>query len=173
MHFQNLLTLVLLNPDMPCLWKQCRSRSEGVFRSQLIWIYTVCHKLCQFASTTWVNETDWLKITSGRGILIYLAWHGFQITLGCELFIGVLDFFLNCWSEPMSNKAFVTILYAGTTKLVCTSKQPLRKHAYSNILKIVQPKTGKISRQNWWNFSYFCSKHRLWVLVRTALSRRF
>ena len=27
------LTLVLLNPDMPCLWKQCRSRSVGFFRS--------------------------------------------------------------------------------------------------------------------------------------------
>ena len=30
------LTLVLLNPDMPCLFKQCR-------RSQLICICTVCH----------------------------------------------------------------------------------------------------------------------------------
>ena len=35
------LTLDLLNPDTPCLWKQCRSRSVG--RSQLIWICTVCH----------------------------------------------------------------------------------------------------------------------------------
>ena len=38
-----LLTLVLLNPDMPFLCKQCRSRSVGFWRSQLIWIYTVCH----------------------------------------------------------------------------------------------------------------------------------
>ena len=38
-----LLTLVLLNPDMSCLCKQCRSRSVGFFRSQTIWIYTVCH----------------------------------------------------------------------------------------------------------------------------------
>ena len=37
------LTLVLLNPDIPCLCKQCRSRSVGFFRSQLIWICTVCH----------------------------------------------------------------------------------------------------------------------------------
>ena len=39
--FQNLgtvLTLVLLNPDMPCLCKQCRFRS-----SQLIWNCTVSH----------------------------------------------------------------------------------------------------------------------------------
>ena len=37
------LTLVLLNPDMSCLCKQCRSRSVGFWRSQLIWICTVCH----------------------------------------------------------------------------------------------------------------------------------
>ena len=34
---------LLLNLDMPCLSKQCRSRSAGFFRSQLIWIYTVYH----------------------------------------------------------------------------------------------------------------------------------
>ena len=37
------LTLVLLIPDMPCLYKQRRSRSVGFWRSQLIWICTVCH----------------------------------------------------------------------------------------------------------------------------------
>ena len=37
------LTFVLLNPDIPCLCKQCRSRSVGFWRSQLIWICTVCH----------------------------------------------------------------------------------------------------------------------------------
>ena len=49
----------------------------------------------------------------------------------------------------------------------------LRKHAYSNILKILQPKTGKFSDKKFTYFSYFCSKHRLWVLVRTASARRF
>ena len=33
----------LADHDMPCLSKQCRSRSLGFFRSQLIWICTVCH----------------------------------------------------------------------------------------------------------------------------------
>ena len=37
------LTFVLLNPDIPCHCKQCRSRSNGFWRSQLIWICTVCH----------------------------------------------------------------------------------------------------------------------------------
>ena len=36
-------TLALQNPDMSCLCKQCRSRSVGFWRSQLIWICTVCH----------------------------------------------------------------------------------------------------------------------------------
>ena len=31
----------------------------------------------------------------------------------------------------------------------------------------------KFSDKKFWNFSYFCSKHRLWVLVRTASPRRF
>ena len=37
------LLLVLLNLDMSCLCKQWRSRSGGFWRSQLIWICTVCH----------------------------------------------------------------------------------------------------------------------------------
>ena len=42
----------------------------------------------------------------------------------------------------------------------------LRKHAYSNLLKIVQPKKEKIHIKNSDIFSYIISKHRLWVLVR-------
>ena len=44
----------------------------------------------------------------------------------------------------------------------------LRKHAYSNILKILPPKNENFQMKNSYIFSYFCSKHRLWVLVRTA-----
>ena len=40
---RSVLTIVLLNPDVPCLCKQCRSRSVGFWRTQLIWICTVCH----------------------------------------------------------------------------------------------------------------------------------
>ena len=43
----------------------------------------------------------------------------------------------------------------------------LRKHAYSNILKMLPPKNAKFSDKKFWYFSYFCSKHRSWVLVRT------
>ena len=49
------LTLVLLNSDIPCLCKQCRSRSVGFWRSQLIWICTVWHSVFEFVSTTWIR----------------------------------------------------------------------------------------------------------------------
>ena len=51
----------------------------------------------------------------------------------------------------------------------------LRKHAYPNtcILKISPPKTGSFQTKEYWYFSNFCSKHKLWVLVRTASPRRF
>ena len=49
-----ILTLVLLNPDIPCLCKQCRTRSVGFWRSQLIWICTVCHSVFEFC----INKLD-------------------------------------------------------------------------------------------------------------------
>ena len=61
---------------MPCLCKQCRSRSVVFWRSQLIWICTVCHSVCEFISTIWIKESDWLTVRSGHGILIYSAWQG-------------------------------------------------------------------------------------------------
>ena len=72
------LTLVMLNPDIPCLCKQCRSRSVGFWRSQLIWICTVCHSVCEFISTIWTKLFDWLTIRNGWGILIYSAWEGLK-----------------------------------------------------------------------------------------------
>ena len=49
-------------------------------------------------------------------------------------------------------------------------KWTLRKHDYSNILKILPSKTEhfQIKTGVYIIFSYFCSKHTLWVLVRTA-----
>ena len=39
-------------------------------------ICTVCHSVCKFISTTWIKQSDWLKIGSGRDSLIYSAWQG-------------------------------------------------------------------------------------------------
>ena len=42
-----------------------------------------------------------------------------------------------------------------------------------NILRILHQKFKIFRNLKFWYSSYFCSKHRLWVLVRTALARRF
>ena len=70
------LTLVLLSPDIPYLCKQCRSRSDGFWRSQLIWLCTVCHQVCEFIAKTSDQATQLVKIRSGHGILIYSAGQG-------------------------------------------------------------------------------------------------
>ena len=75
----HLLTIVLLSLDIPCLCKQCRSRSIGFFRSQLIWICTVCHQVCEFIATIRTTPSDWLKIRSRCGIFIYSAGQGLRL----------------------------------------------------------------------------------------------
>ena len=52
-------------------------------------------------------------------------------------------------------------------------KKKLRKQAHSNILKRFPPKNRKKSDKKIWYFSYFFSKYKLCVLVRTASTRRF
>ena len=48
----------------------------------------------------------------------------------------------------------------------------LQKHAYSNILRILPPKIENVQMKNFnsGSFHIFCSKHRLWVLVKTSLA---
>ena len=63
-------------PGYTLFCKQCKARSVGFWRSQLIWICTVCHQECKFVATIWIKQSDWLKIKSGHGILIYSAGQG-------------------------------------------------------------------------------------------------
>ena len=49
-----------------------------------------------------------------------------------------------------------------------TALEPLQKHAYSNILEILQPKKRekrKFSDKQILYFSYICTKHWLWHLL--------
>ena len=87
-----MLTLVLLNPDIPCLCKQFRSRSVG----QLIWIYTVCHSVCEFVSTTWIKQSDWLKYKNGRGILIYSEGQGLKLAHMIQYFQSNWNWYKIC-----------------------------------------------------------------------------
>ena len=91
---QVLITLVLLNPDIRCLCKQCRSGSVGFWRSQLIWIYTVCHSVCEFISSILIKQYDWLKIWIGCGVLIYSAGQGIIIGLDKWCIFQEMIFFI-------------------------------------------------------------------------------
>ena len=123
-----ILTFVLLNPDIPRLCKQSRSRSVGFWRSQLIWICTVWHWISEFISTTWIKLFDWLKIGSGCGILIYSAWQGLRWFLCCSslfvcrwfhmwcLFCYCL-FLISPYLGPSGKLCFVIVAFPGYTQL--------------------------------------------------------
>ena len=146
----------LAEHDILCPRKQCRSRSVGFWRSQLIRICTVCHQVCEFIATIQIKHSDWLKIRSGRGILIYSAWEGltFQVLFSA--------FFQNCL---LQNLLCLISVHGDVITF--------RKHAYSNNTENFTIKKWNRSDKKFWYVSYFCSKHRLWVLVRTALQRQF
>ena len=60
-------------PGYTLLCKQCRSRSVGFWRNQLIWICTVCHHVCEFIATIRIKYSDFLKIRGGCCFLIHSA----------------------------------------------------------------------------------------------------
>ena len=70
---------------MSCLCKQCRSRSAGFWRCQLIWIYTVCQSVCEFMSAIWIKKPDWQTIGNVHGILSHSAWQGLILWWGTSI----------------------------------------------------------------------------------------
>ena len=72
--------------------------------------------------------------------------------------------------SALTSNTVIKVMSSRSVNLLHTS---LRKYVYSNILKILQPKRENFQIKKFWCFSCFCSKHRLWVLVRTASARRF
>ena len=47
-------------------------------------------------------------------------------------------------------------------------KEGITKTCLLKYIENFTTKKGKLSDKKFWYFSYFCSKHRLWVLVKTA-----
>ena len=83
-------------------------------------------------------------------------------------------------NDSTSDKSGIKIGHKGRKSTLCVSSSQinlciwavsLQKHAYLNILK-TPPKTESFQIKIL-KFLYFCSKHRLWVLVRTASLRQF
>ena len=124
-----ILTLVLLSPDIPCLCKQCRSRSVGFWRSQLIWICTVCHQLFEFIATIRIKQPDWLKIRNRCDILIYSAGQGLSVVrddyapkfkVGRAYCFGLVYLFV-CWfTAPTSWKFGGHIGFGLVCLFICT-----------------------------------------------------
>ena len=78
MFFLEILTQVLLNPDIPRLCKQCRARSAGFWRNQLVRICTinfVIKYVNLYQQTGSSNLIGW-KSKSGHGLFIYSVWQG-------------------------------------------------------------------------------------------------
>ena len=73
--------------------------------------------------------------------------------------------YYNCFNIQFFNLLFIVLCAVISNDITKT-----RLFKYTEHFTI---KTWKFSDKNIWYFSYFCSKHRLWVLVRTASSRRF
>ena len=80
--------------------KQCRSRSAGFLRNQLIWICTVFHDTYDSIVINWIILWSWLEIQNMRGILINSAgqrfkWHlltGYIFKQGWTIFIKGAQF---------------------------------------------------------------------------------
>ena len=165
-----------------------------LLRSQLIWIYTVCkgraypgsagpglsfarnvfilqitdpqhhHRACTDISSTcstqpgyllnWRRKNDpashWSNLS--KTINYAVLWDGLSIKSHIKYVINQIP---HC--------PHITTVYA------------LRKQAYLNILNILWPKNGnfQIKNSDFFFISFWCPKHRLWVLVRSASTRRF
>ena len=66
----------LAEHDMPCFSKQCRSKSVGFCRSQLIWICTVVIKYVNFYQKPKSSNLIGWKV--GMASYFYSAWQGFS-----------------------------------------------------------------------------------------------
>ena len=86
--------------------------------------------------------------------------------VGIFIFISRENFMLG---RDEHEKSFITFGPSFTrSNLYSITKTRLFKY-----IEISPPKIEKIHIKNSDIFSYFCSKLRLWVLVRTASARRF
>ena len=70
------LILVLLNRICAAFANSVDPNQWASSETNWSGICTICHKVCEFVSTTWIKWSDWLKIWSGCCNLICSACHG-------------------------------------------------------------------------------------------------
>ena len=115
-----ILALILLNLGMACLCKQCRSRSVGFWRSQLIWICTVCQSLCEFISVfkpgihftgtqnTCIISWPWPQLSFFAWILVFCLFMRVRLRLYNTVSCGILVYII--WANSKNYPVFIDAL---------------------------------------------------------------
>ena len=170
------LTLILMNLDMSCLYKQYRSRSEEeanwsgspLFIIKYVNLYqqhrssnmndwklevgVALHylSLCEFALTTWVKLSDWLTIRSGCGILIYLVWQGNGYTCkGSALLVNTYNVIISTLRKFSGWQVYFFLLLQKTGLTIHANFLSCMKCQTFFLRKIIQTVI-------WWNFYPAC-----------------
>ena len=68
----------MVNPG-PAEPRICSASANSADPDEFASLDLYCHSICEFISTTWIKQSNWLMIRSGLGILIYSSWQGFTI----------------------------------------------------------------------------------------------
>ena len=82
-------------------------------------------------------------------------------------------FTLNVWIPWLLTILTLKLQQDHMTTVLSTSSFSIMKTCLFKYIENFTIKKGKFSDKKFWNLSYFCTKHRLWVLVRTTSVRWF
>ena len=105
---------------------------------------------------------------------LVLGWNSYpsgEISLSCMDTHGGLRYSRK--EAPVVQCLTYLILIRGQTTEIKEAQQIHYENTPSLIYWKFHHQKLKVFGQNFYYFSYFCSKHRLWILVRTASPRRF
>ena len=155
--------------------KQRRPRSNtaepGVrsLSTLFAWIHKFITKTCPFKYTENFTTKNWKFSDKNSDIFLGLhCLHEFTNSLRKHAHSNILKI-----SPPKTESFQIKILIFFLVYTVCMNSQIHYENTPIQIYWKFHHQKLKVFRQKFWYFSYFCSKHRLWILVRTALPRKF
>ena len=138
-------------------------------------------ELSNIITCPWTSK--WSESTCPNKVYLLENWHYFSKKMyvvgthqNCLLEALLIGTHNICFLRDIRKHIYLIILILFLKWVVKTLSlyKSLRKHVYLNILKISPPKTENFQiKILFLFFSYFYSKYRLCVLVRTASSKRF
>ena len=136
-------------------------------RASLVWHWLVVVHSNLFLP--WAIETDVSILEFGH---IHRHWRqkGFQSKIKTKWQTVYVLMRRHCIWTALCIRETERQFAFGTKKY---TKERITKTRLFKYIENFTSKNWKFSDKKLWYFSYFCSKHRLWVLVRTASVRRF